>query len=382
MDWDKELEALFDLPIFDDIKASPKRATSSDRLVKSFLEIVDFVDSNGREPQNSSPDMKERTLASTLASIRNDASKRAKCLPYDSGNLLVEKPKSADDELEELFNNPIFDTPAEVQSIFDVPEYMKRKEVAECDYIARHVVCENFDKYEAGFVEIHTKLRDGRCRLVKFKEEHLQEGAYFVVGGVVVLLAKVGHTTRNKDGKIDGRTLCIYDNGTQSDILLRTLGKSLYKDGYSVRDVSLSDEVLLKKQFTVTDADTPSGYIYVLRSKSTNPEIANIKNLYKIGFTTQRVEERIANAKQDSTYLYADVEIVASWQVYNIKAVAFENAIHHLFRAVRLQLSADDARPKEWYIVPFRIIEEAVSRLVRGESLKYDPALQCLITED
>lgn len=382
MNWDEELKALFDLPIFDDIKAPSKRITSSDRLVKSFLDIADFVGCNGREPQGSSSDMKERTLASTLASIRNDESKRAKCLPYDDGNLLFGKPKSVDDELKELFDNPIFDTPAEVQTIFDVPEYMKRKEVAECDYVAQHVVCENFDNYEAGFVEIHTKLRDGRCRLVKFKDEHLQEGAYFVVGGVVVLLAKIGHTSRNKDGKVDGRTLCIYDNGTQSDILLRSLGKALYKDGYSVRDVSLSDEELLKKRFTVTEADTPSGYIYVLRSKSTNPEIADIKNLYKIGFTTQRVEERIANAKQDSTYLYADVEIVASWQVYNIKAVEFENAIHHLFRAVRLQLSAGDARPKEWYIVPFRIIEEAVSRLVKGEALKYDTALQCLVSED
>lgn len=381
MDWDKELETLFDLPIFDDVKVKQQRATSSDRLVKSFLDIADFVESNGREPQNGG-DIRERTLASTLDSIRKDASKRAKCLPYDRCGLLAENQKSAEEELEELFENPIFDVPAELQSVFDVPDYMKKRDAEKPDYVARHVVCEDFEKYEAGFRQIHAKLKDGRCRLVKFKEDHLKEGAYFVVGGVLVLLAKIKHIARNKDSKLDGRTLCIYENGTQSDILYRTLGKSLYKDGYSVVDVSLSDEELLKKKFTVTDADTPNGYIYVLRSKSTNPEISRIKNLYKIGFTTQKVEERIANAKQDSTYLYADVEIVATWQVYNIKAVDFENAIHHLFREVRLQLSADEARPKEWYIVPFKVIAEAVSRLVRGEALKYDASLQCLITEE
>ena len=113
-----------------------------------------------------------------------------------------------------------------------------------------------------------------------------------------------------------------------------------------------------------------------------DPAISSIKDLYKIGFTTQTVEERIANAKNDATYLYADVEIVASWEVYNIKAVAFENALHKLFKKTQLKLAAGVAHPKEWYIVPYKIIEEAVSRLIQGEKIGYDIHLQKLVSEE
>lgn len=113
-----------------------------------------------------------------------------------------------------------------------------------------------------------------------------------------------------------------------------------------------------------------------------DPAISSIKDLYKIGFTTQTVEERIANARNEATYLYADVEIVASWEVYNIKAVAFENALHKLFKRAQLQLAAGVAHPKEWYIVPYKIIEEAVSRLIQGEKIGYDIHLQKLVSEE
>ena len=77
--------------------------------------------------------------------------------------------------------------------------------------------------------------------------------------------------------------------------------------------------------------------------------------------------------------MYADVEIVASYKVYNIKAVAFESALHQLFDKVQLKLSAGKATPKEWYVVPFRIIDEAVTRLIQGERIGYDHHLQRLI---
>jgi hypothetical protein len=120
----------------------------------------------------------------------------------------------------------------------------------------------------------------------------------------------------------------------------------------------------------------------VLKSKSTNENIAGIKDLYKIGFTTQSVEERVVNAKHDATFLYADVEIVSTWEVYNIKAAALENALHRIFRKAQLQLAATHSRPKEWYVVPFHIIQEAVSRLIQGEKIGYDAHLKQLIGEE
>lgn len=119
--------------------------------------------------------------------------------------------------------------------------------------------------------------------------------------------------------------------------------------------------------------------IYVLRSLSKDPEIASIKNLYKIGFTTTPLEARIANAKNEPTYLCADVKVVATWRVYNVKSSTFEALLHKLFDGVQLQITVDGKKPKEWFVVPFSIIEKAVIYIINGKSIAYDKNLQQLI---
>ena len=145
--------------------------------------------------------------------------------------------------------------------------------------------------------------------------------------------------------------------------------------------MAADDEVTaeLERSFTVVEGDVESGTIYVLRSKSTRPEIAAIKDLYKIGFTVTSVESRIANARQEPTYLCADVEVVATWKVYNVKSSTFEALIHRLFAAVQLQVTVDGHRPKEWFIVPFRIIEQAVTGIIQGVPMSYDAQLKQLV---
>ena len=128
--------------------------------------------------------------------------------------------------------------------------------------------------------------------------------------------------------------------------------------------------------------DVESGTIYVLRSKSARSEIAAIKDLYKIGFTVTSVESRIGNAKNEPTYLCADVEVVATWKVYNVKYSTFEALIHKLFAPVQLQVTVDGHRPKEWFIVPFHIIEEAINLIIARKPIMYDESLQQIILLD
>jgi hypothetical protein len=149
-----------------------------------------------------------------------------------------------------------------------------------------------------------------------------------------------------------------------------------------VQDVSEADENYLNNKFAVAEGDVESGMIYVLRSLSDNPDIAGIRNLYKIGFTTTPVENRIANAKNEPTYLCADVKVVTTWRVYNVKSSTFEAIIHKLFAAVRLQVTVDGKRPEEWYIVPLSVIEQAVYAIAEGKPLAYDPQVQQLIYLD
>ena len=135
----------------------------------------------------------------------------------------------------------------------------------------------------------------------------------------------------------------------------------------------------LKKHFSVTSNDVESGLIYVLRSLSKDPEIKSIPNLYKIGFTTTPLEARIANAKNEPTYLCADVETVATWRVCNVKSSVFESLIHKLFDGVQLQVTVDGKRPKEWFVVPFPVIEQAMTYIVSGKPVAYDKNIQQLI---
>ena len=275
------------------------------------------------------------------------------------------------------------DVTAEGSDIFDIPDYMKKKmqERAEAESIAKRTECKDFADFEEGFQLIHKKLDDGRCRLIRFKEAHLEEGRYFVLGNMLLYLAHINKDAERRDsrGRADDRTRCIFENGTENNVYQQTLAKSLYTEGYTVADYGETDPDYLAKHFTPGENDVISGWIYILRSLSTDPEIAGIKDLYKIGFTRQTVEQRIADAANESTYLFAGVQIVKTYQVANIKASTFENLIHKLFDAAQLQVNAGIAKPKEWYIVPFPVIDQAIHYIIEGKPIAYDKTIQELI---
>ena len=385
IDWDAELKGILSDPYFDDVKPLRSHATSNDRLVNSFLEVLEFVESTGREPSENG-DIEEQKLYRTLRSIRNDEAKRLACLPSDDAGLLSVKSKEelAHDDLTDIFNDPLFAdvTPVD-QSIFEIPEYMKKRQLerAEAESIAKRTECKDFADFEEGFQIIHKKLDDGLCRLTRFKEAHLTEGRYFVIGNQLLFLARINKDAQRRDarGRADERTRCIFENGTETNVYQQTLAKSLYTDGYTIIDYSDEDPDYLSRHFTPGANDVVSGWIYVLRSLSTDPDIAGLKDLYKIGFTRQTVEQRVANAKNESTYLFADVKIIKTYKVANIKASTFEELIHRLFGASQLQVDAGTAKPKEWFIVPFPIIDKAIHYIIEGVPIAYDQALQELI---
>ncbi len=394
--WDEELRKILDDPFFDDVSAPQRKVSSSDRLVAGFQQILEFVEANNRHPQKCD-DRTERTLYNQLQGILQDSSKVTRCRPYDTIGLLTDlevpvldepetlyqsKPITEAEVLDDIFNDPIFneDTLAS-EDIFQLPDYMKRRltERKEADYVAQREKCKDFNHYEAGFKEIHAGLKSGKYRLIKFKEAHVAQGRYFVEDGILVYIAGLDQVEKNRHGRKNSRTRCIYENGMESGIYMQTLCKNLYSTGYSVQDTSSLETDYLEKEFSIEKQDIESGTIYVLRSLSQDREIASIANLYKIGFTTTSVEARIANAKNEPTYLCAEVEIVATWKVYNVKSSTFESLIHRLFSNVQLQVNIDGYRPKEWYIVPFSIIEQAIKYIISGNPIAYDHTIQQII---
>ena len=196
---------------------------------------------------------------------------------------------------------------------------------------------------------------------------------------MLVYIAGMDRIEKNRHGRKDTRTRCIYENGMESGIYMQTLCKSLYHAGYTVQDMSDVEEDYLAKKFSIDAGDVESGMIYVLRSLSKDPEIAAIPDLYKIGFTTTPLEARIANAKNEPTYLCADVKVVATWRVYNVKSSTFEALIHKLFADVQLQVTVDGKKPQEWFVVPFNVIEQAVTYIINGKPIAYDKNVRQLI---
>lgn len=369
----------------------PKNTTVSQqdrRLIDSFQEISDFYETNRRCPKLSD-DIGEYQLASRLTAIKKDPQKVKILLPYDYYNLL-ESTETKSVSVEELISEDplgLLDEDDEAGSIYKL-SHVKPSERLRPEYIAHRTICKDFDLYEEAFQKIHEDLACGRRRLVEFKEGDLHEGCYYVLRGVVLYLEQnmaVKQKMEYKSGvkiRQEGRTRCIFDNGTESSMLYRSLGKALKLDGFGISDLI----EYTKNPVSIDSSDIQNGYIYVLRSLSRAPQIQSLRNLYKIGYSSGDVTTRIKNASHEPTYLMNDVEVVLTVRCYNIDVPYLEASIHSFFSKVNVYFEVLDNEgimhyPKEWFTVPLNIIEEAIPLIVDKKIDKYwyDDNLQMII---
>tara|TARA_R110001606_G_scaffold209615_1_gene356871 strand:+ start:12230 stop:13420 length:1191 start_codon:yes stop_codon:yes gene_type:complete len=380
----KTLADIFNDDEFGILDSKPKNSnvkTEDERLIESFQDINAFFEKNNREPEATN--VTEFKLLSRLKALRKDAKKVEILKSYDSHNLLntKEEVKSVADILNDD-NLGILDTD-ETLSIFKLKHVKSASERAETDFTARRKAMndKDFAPYETQFKKVHKDLREGKRKLKEFKdvEKNLEEGKYYVLDGVLLFLEKDGSEDRQIGDRTrkDGRTITIFENGTVSNMFYRSLAKALYNNGSIVSDTDKdAEEELFKNANIVNEEDIQTGWIYVLRSKSTNPAIASINDLYKIGFSSVDVKERIKNASKESTYLYADVHLLAKYDCYNIDAQKFEHLIHRFFADVCLNVDVFDDKgkritPREWFVAPRRIIDKVVTLILSGEILKF-----------
>jgi hypothetical protein len=247
------------------------------------------------------------------------------------------------------------------------------KERAATDFVARRKKLEDFDKYEELFMQCQKDLKSRKRKLVKFNERYFEKGAFFALKGVLVYLEDIMNLKKDKNHKLDARTRTIFENGTYSNMLLRSLGKGLYEDGYFVTE---HEDKVLDKLSQITEDDNQKGYIYILKSLSSDDRISTKRNLYKIGFSTTEVEARIKNAANDPTYLMGEVRTVSAYEVYNVNPHKLEQLIHKFFGNSCLNIDIIDGsgklhRPREWFIAPLNIIEEAIELIISGEIVNY-----------
>ena len=362
MDYFNQLKELFEGPDGDLFKPKEKQkfTTTKERLVESFEQITEFVRKNGRLPDQNADDLKEAGLGVRLASVRVDKDKIKELNEYDElGILEVEK---APESLDELFNNDggLFEN-GEIFDVNSLPN--KGRSERNMGDIAERKSVKNFDNlYKKQFIDKQKNLQLGISKLILFgtkNDNPIQLGDFYVYDGMMCKIEEIGETIKQKNGYLHKRLRIIYENGTESNMIQRSFERRLYDGGLVVVD----------KDFETKDDEKAVGYIYILKSLSEDPNITTIKDLYKIGVTTDTVENRIKNAAIDPTYLMAPVKIVASYKLTgDYQPVKVETLIHHFFADVKIDLEIIDKFgqkyiPDEWYSVPIEAIEEMINRI-------------------
>jgi hypothetical protein len=254
------------------------------------------------------------------------------------------------------------------------------------DEIAQREKCQDFGKFEPLLKQADRELKSGVRKTIRFgKDAAIRAGQFFILSGQLVYIAEVGEEIKAPNGENDARLRAIYSNGTESKLLRRSLQRALYKDDTG-RRLTDPDMGPLFGDMPAED-DLESGTIYVLRSRSTHPFVSEHRELiHKIGVTGGKVETRIANAVNESTYLLAEVEVIATYKLVGINRAKLENLIHRIFMPAQIDVNLQDrfgkpVQPKEWFLVPLAVIDEAVQRIRDGSitQMAYDPKAARLI---
>ena len=362
--------------------ASPAR-NEEERLVVSFQEVNEFYEEYKRVPEQGGS-LKEHQLYSRLKSLRENPAKVGILNVHDKYGLLHYEKKEINSLEDVLNHDPLGLLGDDSQGLFDLKHVTPSDiERAEADFVARRKPCKGFDKYESLFKEVQKDLTSNKRKLIVFKEENLRPGDFYIHNGILLLLENVDFEEDVQEFKSgrrirkDGRTRVIFENGTESNMLYRSLYKSLLANGKAVsQNVETTNYKFQERFSAVSDSDEEAGYIYILKTKSDKKELKEIRNLFKIGYSRTEVEDRIKNAGQDPTYLMADVRIVMTFKCYNLNPQKFELLIHNFFGSACLNIDVFDNdggrhSPREWFIAPLDIIEQAIRLIISGEIAKY-----------
>jgi len=371
------------------------RSPREERIIAGFEEIQRFVEKNGNPPRHGEDgDIFERLYAVRLDRLRALDDCWSLLLPLDHQGLLSATPlvsaapADAMDEDELLAELKGAAGSSDISRLRHVRTSAEKREAEE---IATREKCPDFETFKPLFEQIQADLESGRrttrpfVKDAGFLKADIQAGQFFILGGQTAYVSEVGEPIKAPNGETDARLRVIYSNGTESDLLLRSLQRALYKDEAGRRITEPSAGPLFDGQ--TSESDQASGTIYVLRSNSDHPVVLeNRAVLHKIGVTGGSVERRIANARLDPTYLMADVDIVATYELYNINRAKLETLIHKVFGAARLDVEIMDRLgrpivPKEWFLVPLFAVDEAVNRIKDGTitGYVYDPKTARLV---
>lgn len=375
-----------------------KLSDKEQRIVAGFADIQRFYEEHNKLPQHGEDrDIFERLYATRLERLRSLTEFHEFLSPLDHQGLLTAAPASSgvseDSPSYNLDNASDDELLSELEGIAggalrELKHVRSTAQKREAEEVAKRDSCEDFEQFQPIFERIERELRDGIRETRRFKQDaSIEQSNLFILGGQLAYVAEVGETIKAPNGENDARLRVVFSNGTESNLLLRSLQRALYKDDTGRRVTEPDAGPLFSDQWDEDDVE--SGTIYVLRSYSDHPTVAQHRELiHKIGVTGGKVKTRIANAAHDATYLLAQVEVVAEYKIAGINRTRLENLLHKIFAPAQLELVINDrfgkpVKPREWFLLPIQVIDEAVDLIRSGkvEGLRYDPEKAALITD-
>lgn len=368
---------------------TPKARTYTprqERIIAGFEDIVRFYEENGRAPQHGEErNIFERLYAVRLDRLRELEECRELLIGIDKHGLIAgtqsEDQVSVADIDDDALLAELGIEPASEDDIRVLRHVQSTEERRAAEEIANRTKCADFDRFRPLFEQVERDLETGARSTRQFVKDagflkaDITKGQFFILGGQIAYIAEVGDTFKAPNGELDARLRVIYSNGTESDLLRRSMQRALYKDEAGRRVTEIEAGPLFATE--TEEGDLESGTIYVLRSKSDHPMVAENRNLiHKIGVTGGSVETRIAGADKSATYLLAGVEVVATYKLFNINRVQLEAVIHKVFAGAAIDLTIPDrfgnpVKPREWFLVPLTVIDEAVTRIQDGSITGY-----------
>ena len=383
------------------VEVTPLKASSrtprEERIIAGFEDILRFHQAHGRAPlHDEGRDIFERLYAVRFDQLRKLPEAQTLLAGLDGPGLLSGAGTAMVnvDDLDEdalLAELGIDSEPAGQGDITVLRHVRSYVEIKAAEEIADRTPCADFDHFKPLFEEAQAGLKTGAWMTKPFvKNASIEVRDFFIIGGQTAYVAEMYEGNKTKDGRDNPRLRVIFDNHTESNLLLRSLSRSLYPDGDTPvgRRLIRKDDGPLFGSAAEPD-DIEAGTIYVLRSLSSHPFVAEHRELiHKIGVTGGRVETRIAGAEKDATYLLADVEIIATYKLHNVNRTRLENIFHRLFGAAQLDLTIEDrfghpVKPREWFLVPLHVIDEAVGHIRDGSitEVLYDPKTAQLVVQ-
>ncbi|MDA8962851.1 GIY-YIG nuclease family protein [Pseudomonadales bacterium] len=378
---DEDDNLIAELGIEYEVKKKPTLSARDERIIAGFEEIQKFVEENNRQPSfDHEKDIFERLHATRLEKIRKqpDCVELLKDLDHqdllnDSYTTNIIDEDDLDDEalLEELGLNT--NSGSDLTTLKHVKP---RAEIKPAKEVGQRVRCQDFEIFKPLFDQIQADIKSGVRKIVPFRKDgSIEKGNLFILSGQKAYVAGVGNPFTGVDGRNEHRLRVIFDNGVESNQLMHSLQKRLWDDKTSRRITDLSMGPLFEGQ--PDEDDIASGTIYICQSQSNHKVIKdNRNNIHKIGVTGQDVKQRLSGAENDPTFLFAKVDLVASFELYNISKNNLEKLLHKVFASARLEIEIPDRfgkvyRPKEWFCVPLNTIQDAVEKLKDGSLINY-----------